>query len=407
MRLQKLFIATCLVMSTAWANNSQEIIFNGQDGDELNLTTTKSETRYNYEERDSTCTREVPYEEEVCGNETRYREECRWKEGRNSCRTEYERTCRTVTRYRQECSQTPGRRVCRRQPPRQQCRTTPRGETRCRNIPGREICENKPGRRTCRQVPYQDRECTRTPRQVCQWEPGRNICEQVPYEEWVCRMVTRYREEEYACRITVPVPYEFTKNIIGQYSLEYNDQNTSASKASFLFTLNPEGNLTIIGEDLSEDTSLIFIKKVLNRNDSDDVLNIEGKVKVRFSNKRKFMAPITEGIHSVSLRTSKISFTLGKVPKTKHLKIKLRIVRDGMFSGPKTLLNKELSDDQFSLINKENKSLITIDFSQFNLSLKTKKYKISLEASLNLDREEILNPPTKLKTSRSLKLKAR
>ena len=183
----KMFYLLSLLMLSSFAvsaGDSHRVQFSGQSFETFNMDTTRSVTRYRSEERESTCTRQVPYQEEVCGYVTRYERECRWEPGRERCYNEQHQECRNVTRYRQQCTQGPGRQVCRQMPGRQQCRTLPNGQQRCRQIPGRRVCEQKPGRRQCRQVPYQARECRNVPRRRCEQTPGRNICQNVPRQVW-------------------------------------------------------------------------------------------------------------------------------------------------------------------------------------------------------------------------------
>lgn len=229
-----------LTVSAFAQTESAQFVFRGQADEHVALERILTETRTRTEMRDTTCTRQIPYQAEECGNETRYRQECRWVPAREECGTNYEQRCENVTRYRQECHQGPSRRECRRvpgeevcatqpgrqvcrdvpgeqrcrtepgeqvcsqpTPPREQCRTLPNGQQECRTIPGRDsVCTTRPGRQVCEQGPSR-RECHQEPgERVCTRRPDREECYNVPGED-ICRSVP-YQDQE--CR-SVPVPY--------------------------------------------------------------------------------------------------------------------------------------------------------------------------------------------------------
>ena len=368
----------------AYASPTKTITFDGQNEDSFSLDTINTITRYKEEERDTTCTRQIPYQTEECGNETRYRQECRWQPGRNVCRTEYDTRCRTVTRYRQECRTEPGRQVCRNAPPRQICRNGT-----CRTEPGRRICDNKPGRRVCRQVPYQDRQCDRVPRQVCRNEPGRNVCSQVPYQEWVCRTVTRYRDETYACRRTVRIPYSFDRKIEGEVNVSYKDISNDAL-VELIFNLKENGNITANAVDKSNKPLLISLKKDVQQDVQDDFTKSNGVFHLNFYDKETELAPIKENIHSVGLSRTGAWLSIGKVSKPERLQVYMKIVRDGLFSGPKTKFEKTLNSNEFNLVSNGTSTKVQIDLTKYGVELDDKKHDVVIEVSLKFE-DEIIN----------------
>lgn len=142
----------------------------------------------------STCIRQVPRQERVCRDVTRYREECVRVPAERECRTEYEDVCRNVTRTRQECSrgpsrqecqQIPRREVCVERPTRQECTTSPTRQV-CTDRPSRQECSPGPSRQVCTNNPSRQ-ECSTGPsREVCTDVPGREVCVERPTRE-VCR----------------------------------------------------------------------------------------------------------------------------------------------------------------------------------------------------------------------------
>jgi hypothetical protein len=403
--MKNLLAALCLAFLSlgAAAESNRTINYTGQNGESFELDTINTITRYKEEERDSTCTRQIPYEVEECGYETRYRQECNWRPGRRECRTEYDTRCRTVTRYRRQCTRTPDRRVCRNTQPTRICRNGV-----CRTEPGRRICDTKPGRETCRQVPYQDRECTREPRQVCNQIPGRNVCTDVPYQEYRCQMVTRYRSEDYACRRTFKVPYSFDRKVNANVEVSFAQQDMRNPMVDFIFSLTEQGQISVKALDKSSKPALISMKST-NPSDvvSDDFTSIGRNYQFEILNKEVEMAPIKKAISSVGLTKSAAYFTIGKVTNKDRLRVKLVIVRDGPFSGPKTRFNKTLTANDIKLTNSGSNTKVSVNLAKYGVELKDKKHEVSIEVSLNFE-NDIINlkrEPFKRKQDFEIKVK--
>lgn len=399
--MKKFFFLVALLALTiqAQATSSETVIFNGQNGDSLVLDTINTVVRYKEEERDTTCTRQIPYEEEQCGYETRYRQECRWEPGRNVCRTEYETRCRTVTRYRQECTRGPDRRVCRNTQPRQICRNGV-----CRTEPGRRICDTKPGERTCRQVPYQDRECTREPRRVCDYVPGRNVCDDVPYQEWVCRMVTRYRSEDYPCRRTFKVPYNFDRKVKADINISYQDQ-TQGGLIDFIFNLSEDGDVSVKANDNSGRPVLIGMNKQIQADAQADETNTQASFSFTLFDKETELAPIKKNIQSVGLSKSAAWFTIGKVSKPERLEISLRITRKSVLGNTKTPFNKTLTSADLRLQDVNEGTKVLIDLSKYGVELKDKKHTVDIELGLSFEDSIINRTREPLKRNQSFEIK--
>ena len=65
-----LLILSMLVVSSVFAESSKEFNYKGEQIETINLLNLLTETRYRYEEVDSTGTRQIPYTEQECGYET-------------------------------------------------------------------------------------------------------------------------------------------------------------------------------------------------------------------------------------------------------------------------------------------------------------------------------------------------
>lgn len=400
--LSLLFI---LFSISIFANDEGKLIFNGQTSDSISFSKTITETRYRTEMRDSTCTRQIPYEEKVCGYETRYRQECRFEPGRNRCWTEHEQQCRTVVRYRRQCSTSPGRQVCHDTPSRRECRTRADGRQICRDVPGRRVCRQEPGRQTCRDVPYNDRVCTSVPRQRCEWEPGRNICRDVPYQEYVCRMVTRYRSEDYACKKPVQIPYNVDVNVESEVDFTFKDQTNYGANVEFNFLVDDSANFNLNHKDLRSNKTFIHIVKDINKTRSGDLISIKGTASVIFLDKAEFYSPVSSGITNALLKTNSLSFLVGRVYYQQNTSFKVKIVRDGALSSPKTIFERELQASDLVIMDSNDSSVITLDFSKFGFELKNKKHEISIDVSIKPDSSMRSNLPERT-ISEDFKIKA-
>ncbi|MBY0518163.1 MAG: hypothetical protein K2P81_14740 [Bacteriovoracaceae bacterium] len=332
-----------LSLSALAQNETAQFIFRGQPQEHVALERSVVETRTRTEMQNDTCTRQIPYQEQECGPETRYRQECTWVPARQECGRRDERRCRQVTRYRQECSNGPsrrecrtfpggqvctnrpgreicedrggseecrevnGRRVCRRTGGRV-CRTVP-GERDCRSTPPETRCTTEPGERICRQVSYPDQECTTESVPWCTTIPGQNVCRDIPYQENVCRNVTRYRTETYACQRPVEVPYNVTIPVHGQldvaflnpqFSQEVNFTAALSSAKKFVLTAQaPQG--VVVGTRAQEATV---------ESQADSIL-VKQRIDVAMADIPMVQSQVTQNLSAVVIdfAAKKLSFT--------------------------------------------------------------------------------------------------
>lgn len=393
-------ISILLICSPSFADDSSTVNYYGQESDVLTLDTINTVTRYRDRVVDSTCTRQIPYQTQECGNETRYRQECNYRQGRNVCQTTYQRVCHNERRTRRECRNQPGRRRCHMTRPTRICRNG-----RCHTEPARQICEDGPGRQVCRNIDYNEPVCRQEPRQSCHYEPGRNVCTDVPYQQYVCHDVTRYRSETYACRRTIQEPYQVDRKVSADVTIDYKGAIKNA-QTKLNFQLLESGKIILDVEDHSPVSKLVAANKDLSIDAQDNETNTSGKITFRFYNKSNVLAPVQSGINSVGISQKELRFNIGKVTHANRIKVQLKIVRDGLFSSPKTILNKSLSLGQFALTNSADKSRVTVDLSQFGVSLKRKKYEVTIKVSLDYNAEFLnLDPNQNLSTQAFFKLK--
>ncbi|MBK25275.1 MAG: hypothetical protein CME70_14870 [Halobacteriovorax sp.] len=442
-----LFIQTALASEEL---STREIFYNGQEEESHTLTSKLTEVRYRTETRDTTCYRQVPYQDTECEMVPEYDTVCQTIPGREDCRTEYDRQCRTETNYRRECDRTPDRqqcsnetryrkecergpsrrecrnvrrtrrechmdnsnRQCRTEPAREQCRTNRNGERRCRTIPAREICENKPervcrdvpyteqecetvpgevhcrkvpyqervchtipGEQVCRQVPYNDEVCEDVPRQACEWIPSRQDCRTVQIgENQVCRDVTRYRQESYACQEEIQVPYTVTlKNFLLNSNLKFLKPEGYNPEFTLVNKLTENGESKFLLKDAGEFKPMAFLETIEERSENGKDIEIDGTYKFSILDGENFKRNLSK-IDQVELSKEFLSFKLGMHAEVKGHKVFLKLKKD-----EKVLISRELKKSEYNT-SVEGK-VINFQVSMEKLALKLKnmqKYKYEL-----------------------------
>jgi hypothetical protein len=377
---------------------------------------------------DNVCTNIPGYEncqteyERVCHDVTLYREECSGSRDEVVCRNERrtrkecdrgssQRSCRYVTRTREECQTDNSNRECRTEPSREQCRTNRSGVERCRTIPGREVCENKP-ERTCRNVSYQDEVCETTPGElecrqvpyyenVCSTIPGNRRCEDVPYTDtqcedipsqscqWVpsreecsnvqvgsdevCRDITRYREESYACQEAVQVPYivelkkfETEGNILFHIPEDYDQE------FSFITSLSKQGSINFLFNGVENLLAFVHKKEtreVLPSSGELEHIKIKGEYDLKFKKldeMKKKIFPATE----FKLTEDLLTFEMPQQKLTKSMNFFLEFRE-----GDKELVSKDLLASDYKIKSEDGKFKIAISLKALKLKAeKLKKY---------------------------------
>jgi hypothetical protein len=233
-RFLKVLLTCCLVFQVnAYADTSKTVSFDNQKEEVFDLENYLKKIEMIKQEVKDTCTRKVPYQENVCRDVTKYKKECSTVPAHEechevnqpichyetsmetechnlpdtqSCHNETVPVCSMQTTYETQCHQTPDRQDCRPVSEQvchnetrydNQCTTVP-GENQCRvvvhyrqecsQVPGGQQCTTVPGSVQCAMVNGENR-CTKIPpHQECSNAPSRQECRQVPYEERECSM---------------------------------------------------------------------------------------------------------------------------------------------------------------------------------------------------------------------------
>lgn len=423
-------LSLCLIMNLGFAETTKTIQYENQREESFDLENFLKETRYKQEEVESTCYRQIPYTENVCRNETRYRQECRTIPGHQECRTVYDRVChsetryenecrtipgeqqcRVVVRYRQECSQRGGGRQCRQIPPDIRCHRAPNGENKCEKIPGREECHDTPGERVCRQVPYEERECSTGPsrrecrqvprqhevcenrsRQQCDWIPDQRVCENIPYQERVCKDEILYRQEPYSCMKTINVPYEvLLKTHKAQVLVDFLT-NSSSVTPEFNISLSTEGSLSLTAKDRGENVAAAFVKKEVKNTEVEGVNSIAAKYKIALFDGKDLFKFMEKGLSNLELRKDSLSFYVhGKFDATRA-SLAIRIAKKDEVKFEKTLRGSQF-ESKFDGIG----TTVNVDIEKYGApklgGVFTTKHNVKLKLKLDYsDAGEMLLP---------------
>lgn len=350
-----LVCAMALTMS-AHAESEKVFQYQGQREESFDLDSILKGTEYREEQVNTTCYRDIPYTENVCRMETRYRQECRQIPGRQECRTIYDQECRYETRYRQECSHTGGGRQCRTIPGDVVCHRAPNGENRCQKVPPREVCEDRPGNRVCRSVPYQERVCHTVPRNHCDWIPPRTACENYPYQERVCRDEVRYRQEAYACVKTIQVPYEVVlKNHKANVIVNFTELGNINSPIAFVASLTTHGDVNLTAKDSSASHG-VFVRKQQTNTEVGKENTIEAKFPVTLVNLSESLKIARGSITNVDLGKHHLHFNVAGLVDLSRAKLYVRINKKD-----EVKFERSLGTNEYTVTNTNGESRIQLN----------------------------------------------
>ncbi len=348
------FIIAAYLSAPNLANSSEQSFeFKGQREEVLSLESILHGTEYREETIQTTCTREIPYQETVCGMETRYEEICNQGPARRECRTIIENVCRNERRHREECSEQGGGRQCRTIPGDIVCHRAPNGENRCQKIPPREVCEDRPRRRECRSVPHDEHVCEKRPRESCEWLPPQIECRQFPRTERVCRLETRYRTEEYACMKTVQVPYPtILKKNFAVAHITFDEQQKAEQPLYFQLRLSDQGELSLSGKSLDGNVG-VFTKKSMDIHNTGIDNHISAKYPITIVNLKDLFQVTKSPILESKIHKREVKFKIRGHFNKANTKLYVKITKKGDLKFEKTLLPHEFEnivDGEFTYV---------------------------------------------------------
>lgn len=251
------------------------------------------------------CTRQVPYQEQVCRYVTNYRRECQQIPTQRQ-------VCTLETRYRQECRQVM-RQVCENRPV-------------CQVINGRRVCHpqqvcHQIPQQECRQIPVQERVC----RTVTDYQ---QVCRDVPYNEQVCHMETRYRNETYSCTRWERRPVqELVSRTKASVKFDVRkDPQLNVVQTEFITRLT-SGNLQVTAQNLPGSENAFFLaSKEIRRSQQGIETLLDAVYRVSVYDRNRFMAPFQQDVRIAPVaRQGQLEVSLGQVSYAHLIGLQLRL----------------------------------------------------------------------------------
>jgi hypothetical protein len=415
------------MMNISFAETQKTI--NYQREESFELENFLKERRSRSEEVDSTCYRQIPYTQNVCRNETRYREECRTEAGHQDCKSVNDPICHNETRYENQCHIEPGEQVCSiviryheecsRQGGGRQCHTIPpdiqchqeNGERKCDKIPAHEECSDSSGQQVCHQAPYEERECSNgSPHQVCNqvshqeqvcenhtrqqcdWIPDQRVCENIPYSVPVCKDEVLYHQKPYACKETINVPYDVTlKTHKANVQIIFATSSASVTP-EFNILLDTKGVMAIFGKDAGDRKSVAFVKKDIKKSEQADINSIIAQYNIALFDRAELFSFMDKGIGQIDLKKTSLTFYVKGKFDVKRASLSIRIAKKESVK-----FEKVLKFNQFESLFDGIGTKVIVDLEKFGApklgGIFNRKHQVTIKLKLDYsDVGEIILP---------------
>jgi len=359
------FIFACIFSSNLLASTSKTLVFKGQVQESVALNFSGDETRFRDQVVDSTCTRQVPNgTEQVCEEETRYRQDCQW------------------TRESEECHYGDSEIQCHESSPEIVCNIE-NGRRICRNEPGRRICETVPGRRICTRI------------------PSEYICHDIPYSETVCHNETTYETQSYACKKTISVPY--TVKVNHAADIDFTFVNTiDVKETSFDVIYDENNDISLVAKDPS---ILVFAEKqILETTLTGNTYKTSGAFKITLLAKEKVLSPVKAPADKVELTLDELEFVVGKVFDPSAFKVTFTLFAKSDFFHRSVNVTKTLTAKDLELVDTFEGTSVKVNFKALGISIPKRKYDITIDTSveLNVDGEVVNDGELVLKQTKKV-----
>lgn len=276
---------------------------------------------------------QVPYQERVCRNETRYRRECRQEPPRRVCRTVNKPVCRIV----------------------RECRRDRNGNQVCRQ---RRVCRDRPVR-------------------VCRDEPGRRVCRQVPYQHRVCRTETRYRQERRAYQVV---------DRRTQATLNFNfvvNGNTSGINTRVDASLDRDF-LTVRTEDFSSPQRALLHVRRDNRSGSGRDTYLTSNYDVTVVGANELFGPINGSLTTSEIDQGRIRFETDLITQRVDTQIGLRIVSGSV------LLDRMLNPGEYRTSDLNGRTRLDVDLRSL-LGADYSGRELNIEFTVSIPQNRLLN----------------
>lgn len=331
----------------------------------ISFQTSEVKTKYRTELQDSICTRVTGTRtERVCGNVTRYVEECRNIPADEVCNDVERVVCHDVTDYDEDCSSGGSEVVCEEINGRRICRTVSSGGS-CSSYPTtRRVCEN-----------VSDVECTNI--------PAHRECENVARTSYECHNETVNVTENYKCKKEVQVPYNITviKNHVIDF--KFKDESSSQTIMDFVATKKQNGEIVVKAFDRSPSTNSKLALATSARSSEISVSETQTKqtttYNVRFVNKSTIVVGKISDL-DFSRRWAKFLIS-SKIENANGIQIKMTLKN---LEENNEIFNGKVKVEAIAVKAQSNgKTLVSIDFDRLGISPDSADHRIDISAAAN------------------------
>ncbi len=333
-----------LVLSAAFALSanagSKQIIIDGLKSQYKNqLSAEVSHTEYRQEQRQSTCSRQVP---------DGSHQECRYIPGNR------------------ECHETGGGRQCRYVGGGQTCGETPSGR-QCHDLPGHEECYDTPGNRQCYDTPgYQD-----------------------------CYNVIDTRTEYYSCIETINVPYTVKDaDIENEIVVDVEINRSLPSGIREVIDLVQNGKEFSLKSVQSTSKVLVIANsKQTEISNNGRLIRQQTQVSIKLLDRAAELGAFLSPVSEISFDANGLQLTTGLITDASLLKFDLEVKRNKLLGKDEMILQRTLTQSEVTFTNTGKQTLINVDFQKLGITEKIdgKKIKLAFQIQLNADLGHVVN----------------
>ncbi len=345
-----------LVLAIALAASStalaSQIVIDGLKAQyKLQTTGEITHTEYRQEQRDSTCSRDVP---------NGSHQECRNVPG--------DQICHEVGGG-QQCRQVGGGQECHQVGGGQECGLTPSGQ-QCHELPGHEECYQVPGHEECYQT------------------PGHQECYQTPGHQ-ECRQVQDYRRETYACRETVNVPYVVKdSDIENEVTVNVDiNRNLPAGVRETIDLVQTGAALTLSSVTSTGKVLVSAVKTESVVSDNGRIKKIQTVITVKLIDRAALNA--FSHLSEITADGNGMKITMGQITDVSAVRFDVLISRKKFLGRDETVLQRSIAASEVTLTNSGGQTVVNFDFDKLGIKDKVQAKKIHIviqtQSTLNLD----------------------
>ncbi len=335
-----LFLALTSVLALSSNAIAKQITIDGLKSQyKTQLTAEVTHTEYRQEQRETTCSRQVP---------NGYHEECRDYPGTHECR------------------EVGGGRECRQVGGGQQCGETPSGR-QCFDLPGHEECFNTPGQRECYDTPGHRQ----------------------------CHTVQDTRTEYYQCTKTISVPYivkdaDIENDVVVNVEINRALPNGVNEVIDFV----QDGKVLILKSVQSTAKVLVIANQQQNEiSNNGRIIKQQTVVSIKLIDRQAALGPFLGTASELTFDAHGLQITTGLITDVRAVRFDLEVRRHKFLGKDEIILQRSLEASEMTFANNGGQTLVSVDFQKLGLQDKIsgKKIKLVLQMQLNVNLDNVVN----------------